>query len=386
MAERGFLTIAFDPSYTGESGGEPRFVVSPDINTENFSAAIDFLATSDIVDAERIGIIGICGWGGLAINAAAADPRIKATVASTMYDMSRVNANGYFDADDSAEARNALRKALAAQRTEDYRNGFQKPGGGVPDQLPADAPQFLQDYYDYYKTPRGYHLRSLNSNQGRNATTPIPFINFPLMSRADEIESAVLIVHGEKAHSRYFGEDAYNRLTGGNKELMIVPGASHTDLYDRTDIIPFEKIYDFFNRYLRSSTLSADKTIDTIPDAGRRMCAKQPMQIDGIVRLSKVEVYPEYLYRYLEYAAEVGEVSLQTEPGVLTMYAVSEKEHPCMITILETYASREAYRTHIASTHFQKYKQGTRHMVKSLILADQTPLNPANRIENYIKD
>lgn len=167
---------------------------------------------------------------------------------------------------------------------------------------------------------------------------------------------------------------------------MIVPGASHTDLYDRTDIIPFEKIYNFFNRYLRSSTLSADKTIDTIPDAGRRMCAKQPMQIDGIVRLSKVEVYPEYLDRYLEYAAEVGEVSLQTEPGVLTMYAVSEKEHPCMITILETYASREAYRTHIASTHFQKYKKGTRHMVKSLILADQTPLNPANRIENYIKD
>ena len=247
MAERGFLTIAFDPSYTGESGGQPRYVVSPDINTEDFSAAIDFLATNDRVDSERIGIIGICGWGGLAINAAAADPRIKVTVASTMYDMSRVNANGYFDADDSAEARNALRKTLAAQRTEDYRNGFQKPGGGVPDVLPDDAPQFLRDYYDYYKTPRGYHSRSLNSNQGRNATSPIPFINFPLMSRADEIENAVLVVHGEKAHSRYFGEDAFKKLKGDNKELMIIPGASHTDLYDRTDVIPFDQIETFFN-------------------------------------------------------------------------------------------------------------------------------------------
>lgn len=251
MAERGFLTIAFDPSYTGESGGEPRYVVSPDINTEDFSAAIDFLATSDKVDAERIGIIGICGWGGLAINAAAADPRIKATVASTMYDMSRVNANGYFDAEDSAEARNTLRKSLAAQRTEDYRNGFQKPGGGVPDVLPADAPQFLKDYYDYYKTERGYHPRSLNSNQGRNATTPIPFINFPLMSRADEIESSVLIIHGEKAHSRYFGEDAFKKLTGDNKELMIIPGASHVDLYDNLKAIPFDKIENFFTDNLK---------------------------------------------------------------------------------------------------------------------------------------
>lgn len=251
MAERGFLTLAFDPSYTGESGGEPRYVVSPDINTEDFSAAVDFLATSDKVDAERIGIIGICGWGGLAINAAAADPRIKATVASTMYDMSRVNANGYFDADDSAEARNALRKSLAAQRTEDYRNGFQKPGGGVPDVLPADAPQFLKDYYDYYKTKRGYHERSLNSNQGRNATTPIPFINFPLMSRADEIENAVLIIHGEKAHSRYFGEDAFKKLTGDNKELMIIPGASHTDLYDNLALIPFDKLETFFKENLK---------------------------------------------------------------------------------------------------------------------------------------
>ena len=251
MAERGFLTLAFDPSYTGESGGQPRYVVSPDINTEDFSAAVDFLATSDKVDAERIGIIGICGWGGLAINAAAADPRIKATVASTMYDMSRVNANGYFDADDSAEARNALRKSLAAQRTEDYRNGFQKPGGGVPDVLPADAPQFLKDYYDYYKTKRGYHERSLNSNQGRNATTPIPFINFPLMSRADEIENAVLIIHGEKAHSRYFGEDAFKKLTGDNKELMIIPGASHTDLYDNLALIPFDRLEAFFKENLK---------------------------------------------------------------------------------------------------------------------------------------
>ena len=249
MAERGFLTLAFDPSYTGESGGEPRYVVSPDINTEDFSAAVDFLATNDRVDAERIGIIGICGWGGLAINAAAADPRIKATVALTMYDMSRVNANGYFDADDSSEARNALRKKLAAQRTEDFRNGFPKPGGGVPDQLPADAPQFFKDYHAYYKTPRGYHPRSLNSNQGRNATGAIPFINFPLMSRADEIENAVLVIHGEKAHSRYFGEDAFKKLTGDNKELLIIPGANHTDLYDR--MIPFDKLEAFFKSNLK---------------------------------------------------------------------------------------------------------------------------------------
>lgn len=251
MAERGFLTVAFDPSYTGESGGEPRYVVSPDINTEDFSAAVDFLATNDMVDAEKIGIIGICGWGGLAINAAAADPRIKATVASTMYDMSRVNANDYFDADDSAEARNALRKKLASQRTEDFRNGFPKPGGGVPDELPVDAPQFFKDYHAYYKTPRGYHPRSLNSNQGRNATEAIPFINFPLMSRADEIENAVLIVHGEKAHSRYFGEDAFKKLTGDNKELMIIPGASHTDLYDNLAVIPFDKLETFLLNNLK---------------------------------------------------------------------------------------------------------------------------------------
>ncbi len=251
MAERGFLTVAFDPSYTGESGGEPRYVVSPDINTEDFSAAVDFLATNDKVDPEQIGIIGICGWGGLAINAAAADPRIKATVASTMYDMSRVSANGYFDADNNAEARNALRKALAAQRTEDFRNGFPKPGGGVPDVLPADAPQFFKDYHAYYKTPRGYHERSLNSNQGRNATEAIPFVNFPLMSRADEIENAVLVIHGEKAHSRYFGEDAFKKLKGDNKELMIIPGASHTDLYDNLAVIPFDKLEAFFRNNMQ---------------------------------------------------------------------------------------------------------------------------------------
>lgn len=251
MAERGFLTLAFDPSYTGESGGEPRYVVSPDINTEDFSAAVDFLVTNDKVDSERIGVIGICGWGGLAINAAAADPRIKATVASTMYDMSRVNANGYFDANDSAEAHNALRKTLAAQRTEDFRNGTPKPGGGVPDELPTDAPQFMKDYYAYYKTPRGYHPRSLNSNQGRNATEAIPFINFPLMSRASEIENAVLVIHGEKAHSRYFGEDAFKKLRGDNKELMIIPGAVHTDLYDNLDVIPFDKMEGFFRTNLK---------------------------------------------------------------------------------------------------------------------------------------
>lgn len=251
LAERGFLTLAFDPSYTGESGGEPRYVVSPDINTEDFSAAVDFLATNDKVDSERIGVIGICGWGGLAINAAAADPRIKATVASTMYDMSRVNANGYFDANDSAEARNALRKTLAAQRTEDFRNGTPKPGGGVPDELPADAPQFMKDYYAYYKTPRGYHPRSLNSNQGRNATEAIPFINFPLMSRAGEIENAVLVIHGEKAHSRYFSEDAFRKLRGDNKELMIIPGAVHTDLYDNLDVIPFDRMEGFFRTNLK---------------------------------------------------------------------------------------------------------------------------------------
>lgn len=257
MAERGFLTIAFDPSFTGESGGTPRYMTSPDINTEDFSAAIDFLVTNPGVDPERTGIIGICGWGGIAINAAAADPRIKATLASTMYDMSRVDSNGYFDADDSAAARQALREKLSAQRTEDYRNGSPKAGGGVPDVLPEDAPKFLRDYHDYYKTARGYHPRSLNSNRGRNITASIPWINFPLMSRAGEIETAVMILHGEKAHSLYFGSDAYKKLTvipgkENNKVFMIVPGASHTDLYDRKDIIPFDAIEKFFDENLRN--------------------------------------------------------------------------------------------------------------------------------------
>lgn len=249
MAERGFITLAFDPSYTGESGGEPRYVASPDINTEDFSAAVDFLSIQDQVDPERIGIIGICGWGGLAINAAAIDTRIKATVASTMYDMSRVNANGYNDSMD-AEARYELRRQLNAQRTIDARNGTYALGGGVIDPLPDDAPRFVKDYYDYYKTGRGYHERSLNSNNGWTVTTPLSFINTQQQSYAGEIRNAVLVIHGEKAHSRYFGEDAFKKLTGDNKELMIIPGASHVDLYDRMDMIPFGQIEAFFTQYL----------------------------------------------------------------------------------------------------------------------------------------
>lgn len=250
MAQRGFITLAFDPSYTGESGGDPRYVASPDINTEDFSAAVDFLVTQDNIDPERIGIIGICGWGGLAINAAAMDTRIKATVASTMYDMSRLNANGYFDSMD-ADARYALREKLNAQRTIDAKNGTYALAGGVVDPLPDDAPQFVKDYYDYYKTPRGYHERSLNSNNGWNVTSSLSFINMPQLSYADEIRNAVLIVNGEKAHSRYFGEDTFKKLTGDNKELLIIPGASHVDLYDRTDIIPFDKLESFFNENLK---------------------------------------------------------------------------------------------------------------------------------------
>ncbi len=250
LAEQGFLTIAFDPSFTGESGGQPRYVASPDINTEDFCAAVDYLSIRDDVDPERIGIIGICGWGGFALNAAAIDTRIKATVASTMYDMSRVNANGYFDSMD-ADARYELRKQLNAQRTEDARNGWYALAGGVVDPLPEDAPQFVKDYYAYYKTPRGYHKRSLNSNGGWNKTSSLSFINMPILSYSDEIRSAVLIIHGEKAHSRYFGEDAFKRLKGNNKELMIIPNANHTDLYDRTDVIPFEKIGNFFRDNLK---------------------------------------------------------------------------------------------------------------------------------------
>ncbi len=249
MAERGFLTIAFDPSFTGESGGEPRYVASPDINTDDFCAAVDFLSTRDDVDPERIGIIGICGWGGFALNAAAIDTRIKASVASTMYDMSRVTANGYFDAM-TADQRYDLRKQLNAQRTEDYRNGTYALAGGVVDPLPDDAPQFVKDYYDYYKTPRGYHPRSLNSNNGWNKTSALPFVNMPILAYAGEIRSAVLVIHGEKAHSRYFGEDAFKKLTGNNKELIIIPGANHTDLYDRMNIIPFDRMEAFFRKYL----------------------------------------------------------------------------------------------------------------------------------------
>ena len=251
LAERGFLTIAFDPSYTGESGGQPRYVASPDINTEDFCAAVDFLSTLDDVDPERIGILGICGWGGMALNAAAMDTRIKATVTSTMYDMSRVNANGYFDAMD-ADQRYELRRQLNAQRTLDAKNGTYELAGGVVDPLPDDAPQFVKDYYAYYKTPRGYHKRSLNSNNGWNKTSSLSFINMPLLAYSDEIRGAVLMIHGEKAHSRYFSEDAFKKLKGDNKELLIIPGASHVDLYDnQANVIPFDKIESFFREYLK---------------------------------------------------------------------------------------------------------------------------------------
>ena len=251
MAELGFLTIAFDPSYTGESGGTPRYVASPDINTEDFCAAVDFLSVQENVDSERIGIIGICGWGGMAINAAAIDTRIKATAAMTMYDMTRVTANGYFDAEDSEQTRYEKKKAMNAQRIEDYKKGSYALAGGVVDPLPEDAPQFVKDYYAYYKTSRGYHPRSLNSNGGWNVTSSLSFLNMPILQYSSEIRSAVLLVHGEKAHSRYFSETAYRKLTGDNKELLIIPGASHTDLYDQMDIIPFEKLNAFFTEYLR---------------------------------------------------------------------------------------------------------------------------------------
>ena len=251
MAELGFLTLAFDPSYTGESGGTPRYVASPDINTEDFCAAVDFLSVQENVDPERIGIIGICGWGGMAINAAAMDTRIKATAAMTMYDMTRVNANGYFDSKNTADARYAKKQAMNAQRTADYKNGTYALAGGVVDPLPEDAPQFVKDYYGYYKTQRGYHPRSLNSNGGWNLTSSLSFMNMPILQYAGEIRSAVLLVHGEKAHSRYFSEGAYEKLTGDNKELMIIPGANHVDLYDNPAAIPFEKLRSFFEEYLK---------------------------------------------------------------------------------------------------------------------------------------
>ena len=271
MAERGFLTVAFDPSFTGESGGEPRYMNSPDVNTEDFMAAVDFLSTRDDVDPERVGIIGICGWGGMAINAAGVDTRVKATVASTMYDMSRVTANGYFDQANSAKARNEARKALMAQRTKDFKAGTYELGGGVVDPLPADAPFFVKDYYDYYKTPRGYHKRSLNSNGGWASSAATSLLNAKLLAYADEIDGAVLVIHGEKAHSRYFGEGAFEKMTGkkpaipakldpaknwsmtvGNKELLILPGAVHTDLYDDANgRIPYDRMEEFFKANLK---------------------------------------------------------------------------------------------------------------------------------------
>ncbi len=258
LAERGFLTIAFDPSFTGESGGNVRYMASPDINTEDFMATVDFLSLNDKVDPDRIGILGICGWGGMALNTAALDTRIKATVASTMYDMTRVNANGYFDADDNEEARYQQRRNLCAQRLEDLRTGEYKRAGGVVDPLPEDAPFFVKDYYDYYKTDRGYHARSLNSNEGWNVIGCESFMNQPILKYSNEIRSAVLIIHGEKAHSCYFSKDAYAAMIkeskyAGNKELMIIPDAVHTDLYDGggKDAIPFDKIESFYRKYLK---------------------------------------------------------------------------------------------------------------------------------------
>ena len=258
MAERGFLTIAFDPSFTGESGGNVRYMASPDINTEDFMAAVDFLSLCDKADPNRIGIIGICGWGGMAINTAALDTRIKATVASTMYDMTRVNAKGYFDSADNEDARYQAKAAMCAQRLEDLKNGEYKLGGGVVDPLPEDAPFFVRDYYDYYKTERGYHVRSLNSNGGWNVIGCESFVNQPILRYSNEIRSAVLLIHGDRAHSCYFSRDAYSDMIkdskyADNKELFIIPGASHTDLYDGggKNAIPFDKIEAFMRENLK---------------------------------------------------------------------------------------------------------------------------------------
>ena len=251
MTRRGFITIAFDPSFTGESGGSPRYMASPDINTEDFQAAVDFLSNYEKVDPDKIGIIGICGWGGMALNAAAIDTRIKATVASTMYDMTRVAAKGYFDSQDSEEARYESRKRFNEQRTKDYQTGTYERAGGVVDPLPEDAPQFVKDYYAYYKTERGYHSRSLNSNDGWNVVGTMSFLNQPILKYSNEIRSAVLIVHGDKAHSYYFGKDAYENMIKDssytdNKEFLSIEGASHIDLYDNMEVIPFDKIHKFF--------------------------------------------------------------------------------------------------------------------------------------------
>lgn len=250
MAERGFITLAFDPSYTGESGGEPRHVASPDINTEDFSAAVDFLSNQKEIDPEKIGIIGICGFGGMGLNAAAMDTRIKATVASTMYDMSRVNANGYFDAMDEA-ARYELRQTLNKQRTADFRNGIYAPGAGLPDKLTGEEPRFVREYWDYYKTPRGFHKRAINSNGNWNQTSALSFMNMPILAYSHEIQNAVLLIHGENAHSRYFSEDAFKKLKGENKELLIIQGANHVDLYDNLEKIPFDKMEKFFRANLK---------------------------------------------------------------------------------------------------------------------------------------
>ncbi|MDO5115102.1 MAG: alpha/beta hydrolase [Synergistaceae bacterium] len=255
LAELGYLTIAFDPSFTGESGGTPRNVSAPDINTEDFQAAVDFLCDNKLVDKNRIGILGICGWGGIALNAAAIDTRVKATVASTMYDMTRVNSRGYFDSLDE-EGRYAAREAMNAQRVEDYKNGSYKRAGGVVDPLPEDAPFFVKDYYSYYKTSRGYHPRSLNSNEGWNATSGLSWMNARFLQFSNEIRSAVLVIHGEKAHSCYFSRDAYENMTkdskyAGNKQLVIIPGAVHTDLYDKLDVIPFARIDEFYKENLK---------------------------------------------------------------------------------------------------------------------------------------
>ncbi len=258
LAERGFLTIAFDPSFTGESGGQPRYMASPDINTEDFMAAVDFLSVQDNIDPDRIGILGICGWGGMAVNTAALDTRIKAAVASTMYDMTRVNANGYFDSEDSEEKRYEKKAALNAQRIADYKAGEYTLGGGVIDPLPEDAPYFVKDYHSYYKTERGYHPRSLNSNGGWNVIGCMSFMNQPILKYSNEIRSAVMIMHGDKAHSFYFGKDAFENMTRDskytdNKEFLVIEGASHTDLYDGGDknAIPFDKLADFYNKYLK---------------------------------------------------------------------------------------------------------------------------------------
>lgn len=250
LAQRGFITLAFDPSYTGESGGEPRSVASPDINTEDFSAAVDFLSNHENVDPEKIGILGICGFGGLGLNAAAMDTRIKAVVTSTMYDMSRVNANGYFDSLDE-KARYELKQNLNKQRSEDFKKGTYAKASGLPDKLSGDEAQFVKDYYDYYKTKRGFHKRSINSNGNWNMTSALSFINMPILARSGEIQNAVLMIHGEKAHSRYFSEDAFKQLKGENKELLIISDANHVDLYDNLEKIPFDKIEAFYREYLK---------------------------------------------------------------------------------------------------------------------------------------